>query len=414
MLPLATFQTRQRRLTRYPWLIPNAVWGFKTHNLTAPQFWRNDQPSALADVLANTRAGDAIKADVAFNHHVFGTNAPAILGGLGLDCWGQFSSRLANGHNLAAAGWGSVGGLTVADLGPSPLGVFQRARLASGGATADRRRQTANMSAGVKYYVTALYEPETSGNFRVQGFGGGDNIVIVGSPGNPNTSTNSGGLLGGLAEVNVVGNLWHRSFFWTPSVNTNYEWNVGPQSGVEGASVIVHGFDVVAAGIATPWISNASPAPTRFADALSIPDFPSIVSTHGLQDGFAGRDTVNLARLGDSSNRYIWSYGTVTDGVRLFYTTANLLRMETRKGGSAVGLVTTSAVNAPGVWTIDYQCKPGAYWMRINGGDQIAPLSGAGETLPDISGERAIGRLVTNSNSYFRGAILSSQIARAA
>lgn len=414
MLPLATFQTRQRRLARYPWLMPNAVWGFKTQNLAAPQFWRNEQVSALANVLGNTRAGDAIKADAGFNHHVFGTNAPVMLGGTGLDCWGQFSSRLANGHNLAAAGWVSVGGLTVADLGPSPLGVFQRARLASGGATADRRRQTASMSAGVKYYVTALYEPDSSGNFRTQGFGGGDNIVIVGSPGNPNTNTYAGGLLEGLSDVNIVGNFWHRSFFWTPSVSGSYEWNVGPQSTTAGASVIVHGFDVVAAAFATPWISNSSPAPTRFADAVSVLDFPSLVSAHGLQGGFAGRDTVNLTRLDDSNNRYIWSYGTAADGVRLFYTPSNLLRMETRKGGSVVGLVTTAAVNAPGVWTIDYQCKPGAYWMRINGGDQIAPLSGAGETLPDISTERAIGRLVTNSNSYFNGAILSSQIARAA
>lgn len=408
MLPLITLQTKRRRLARYPWLLPRACWGFKTENLVSPQFWRNDQPSALADVLANTRAGAAIKADAAFNHHVFGTNAPVMLGGTGLDCWGQFSSRMANGHNLAAAGWGSVGGLTVADLGPSQLGVFQRTRLASGGATADRRRQTASMTAAVRYYVTALYEPETSGNFRMQGFGGGDNIVIVGSPGNPNTSTNSGGLLEGLAEVNVGGNLWRRSFFWTPSVNTNYEWNVGPQSGVEGASVIVHGFDVVAASFATPWISNTSPAATRFADALSIPDFPALVAANGLHDGFTGRDVINLTRLGEV--RDIWCRGTSFSNCILLWINGSSVSLSVRSGGATVKTISISPFTNTGVKEINYSCKNGDW--RLSATDK-AEVSDAGTyDFPALT-NASIG--VRLSGIYpINGSVLSSQIARAA
>lgn len=384
-------------------------------DFSAGAYLRGGAGAALGGMLACIRSSDALMRGADGVFHAFGPDEPPVLSGAGLDVWGQFSSLVRSGNNLAGTGWSSTSGLAVADLGTTALGLFNEVELISGGALGARRVQNVALSAGVPVSVSFYYKAGTSGRARLQLLGSGaDNLTLRGAAGNMAGSSVAGGTLSRLANADLGGGIHCCSFEWTPlSPGTGTTVSVGPDSATAGATLVALGVDIVPASISVPWISNAPAAPTRLASDIAIHDFAALSASHGLAAGFAGRDVVDLARLSDAAPRTVWSRGTDADNrIALEIGTGNKVRLKVRLGGAdALLLETADGFATTGAKTIDYVCAAGLWSLAATG---LADAGSSAAVAVPALAVAHVGRDFGATPAYLNGAVALSRIERIA
>ncbi|MEQ8268870.1 MAG: hypothetical protein RH982_16870 [Parvibaculum sp.] len=389
---------------------PSIVW---SADFAAGLYSRGGAPATLSEMVDCVRPSDAIMQGADGVHHVFAANEPPILPGAGLDIWGELSSLVRNGNNLAAAGWSAAMGITANDLGTTALGIFREVELVGGGSLGARRVQNIALSSGIPVFVSFFYKAGSSGRLRAQILGSGaDNLVLRGIVGGIAVSAISGGTLSDLVNTDFGGGIYHCSCLWTPeNPGVGVGVGIGPDSGVADATVVALGLDVVSALTPVPWISNTTPAPTRLGTDLTIPGFSSLVSEYGLQAGFRSRDVIHLTRLSSPVHRCLWSRGTDAENcVTLELRTDDRLRLTVRNGGmDALILETAEGFNDSGVKTINAVCRTGNWSIEAAG--LPSAHSAAPATIPALA-EAHIGRTLDAPDNYLSGVILASEVER--
>lgn len=292
-------------------------------------------------LVSTTRSSSHLLAEVGGAFQSFGPNMLAVLPGIGAYVGGQVTSLVANGNNLAAPGW-TNNGASIADLGSTALNLFRLVEVSSAGAVTHTRMNSAlfTVASGDKIAVQVYYRAGTSGRVHLRFYNQDtSSSVITGPVGSPSVTTQDAGTLSIVGSDLLPDGVTYRTrIIWTVNfTGTTARLGIGPDSTTSGATIIALGIDAVKLGYTVPWISDASPAPTRLASDVRSASFGWFNSA-GLASAFSMLAVVTLSHLGDNATRWI---GQVTDGTTanragLFISASDRLNLFSVVGGVTV------------------------------------------------------------------------------
>jgi hypothetical protein len=301
----------------------------------------------------------------------------------------------------ADAGWSRVGSVGAKTAGPTYKGIFQSARMASGGATWHRLTPPASaflaVTSGQLYTVIARYRAGTSGRVVIAlPNSAGTNISIArGAIGGVAVNAQDAGPLT-LIETEAEGDGVIRTVLaWTPNfTGLTVSSGIGPDSTVVGEDVEVLGLSIQAgAYVGNPPIDNGNLAATRTAVAQSV---GGLVLPSG---DFDIEQTLVTGPAG-TSRRY-FEYHNATDDERILIrqATNDTLIASLVIGGSVTNIGSASSALASNTEVHAEIQRRGSDWRFAVNEAQVGADTAAGMPAVNavIFGQRRVGAEFANS-----------------
>ncbi|MDZ4382806.1 MAG: Ig-like domain-containing protein [Parvibaculum sp.] len=364
-------------------------------------YWVEGEAVPLTTALATARASAALGVDGSGTLKSFGTNAPALLSGIGLDIWASRQNKGRN-HNAnppalvtptSAASFNAAVAKMVATAASNGLTLF--------GVVDDAAEIAA---AGLSEVCNGrVYKMDNSAG------GNGATLLIQGVTGNTNAHMLSAMWRGAGTGQIRFGNAgspqqalpaaYQRvSAGATPNTTTREMYLLA----LPGAVLYFILNQLEEGTTLFPPIETAGSVATREASAETIPDFGALAAAHGWASGFEAQIEANVSRLSSSAARVLASFGAdAANSCRVEIGTDNKVYAIVRKSGiDEVTLVTADAWGAaPGEVLITARFKPGDYALTVTGltGDADADA----ETLPALTAARLGARLA--GTDYLNG-----------
>ena len=370
------------------WLLPQVAGNGIQYEFTRDQYWLGSWLTARANVLADTRASDALFDNAAGVYSAFGTNVPAITD-RGLYVGGQIVSVTGSGEDISQSPWANFFSAesvapVLTDQGAS--GALQRVRFQSL-TTDSRRRQNFSATSGQVYQrrtrlkinsdcAAYIFLRMTSGIT-------GRSVITVTAAGVATVAETSDSITMTDVQTRHIGDgVYDLTYKFTMNQTGTVLRDIGALGATIPYDITYHGDDVyLSSFLSDAWISYGTPAPTRAADAITNPNFSTHAATFGFANGMAALARVNLTRLSDQTARRIATFGTAADGAYIEFTTSNTFKAVLRKSSADAVTLESGVVGSTGVYDVTATLDPGAYALTVSGGI-AGDTDASAETLP--------------------------------